>query len=65
MTFSATTDGSVDPAADPVDPITLEVIRHGLVSAANQVDANITRAESSRERAANSYSEMTRDRPSE
>jgi len=26
-----------------VDPITLEVIRHGLVSAASQVDANITR----------------------
>ncbi len=26
-----------------VDPITLEVIRHGLISAANQIDANITR----------------------
>src|ERR1700686_3957142 len=26
-----------------VDPITLEVIYHGLASAANQVDANITR----------------------
>ena len=26
-----------------VDPITLEVIRHGLISATNQIDANITR----------------------
>src|SRR3954464_1266382 len=26
-----------------IDPITLEVIRHGLISAAQQVDANITR----------------------
>ena len=26
-----------------LDPITLEVIRHGLISAANQIDANITR----------------------
>jgi N-methylhydantoinase B len=43
MTFCATTDGPVDSAGDTVDPITLEVIRHGLVSAANQVDANITR----------------------
>lgn len=25
------------------DPITLEVIRHGLISATNQIDANITR----------------------
>src|SRR5258705_8069596 len=31
--------------SDPrsVDPITLEVIRHGLVSITNQIDANITR----------------------
>jgi N-methylhydantoinase B len=26
-----------------VDPITLEVIRHGLVSITDQIDANITR----------------------
>jgi len=26
-----------------IDPITLEVIRHGLVSIANQIDANIKR----------------------
>jgi N-methylhydantoinase B len=39
-----------NPASGPVhlteggiDPITLEVIRHGLISAARQVDANITR----------------------
>ncbi len=31
------------PAADSVDPITLEVIRHGLVSITNQIDANIKR----------------------
>src|SRR5436305_11250352 len=30
-------------AAARVDPITLEVIRHGLVSIANQIDANIKR----------------------
>src|SRR6476659_2045688 len=30
-------------AALTVDPITLEVIRHGLVSIANQIDANIKR----------------------
>jgi N-methylhydantoinase B len=34
---------AVDAAAATVDPITLEVIRHGLISAARQVDANITR----------------------
>src|SRR5471030_798460 len=28
---------------DTVDPITLEVIRHGIVSIADQIDANITR----------------------
>jgi N-methylhydantoinase B len=27
----------------PIDPVTLEVIRHGLVSIANQIDANIKR----------------------
>ena len=26
-----------------IDPITLEVIRHGIVSVANQIDANISR----------------------
>ena len=31
------------PKADHVDPITLEVIRHGLVSVCNQIDANIKR----------------------
>src|SRR5438874_7762805 len=30
-------------SASTVDPITLEVIRHGLVSIANQIDANIKR----------------------
>lgn len=31
------------PANNRVDPITLEVIRHGLVSITDQIDANITR----------------------
>jgi N-methylhydantoinase B len=31
------------PFAGKLDPITLEVIRHGLISIANQIDANITR----------------------
>ena len=43
MTFSATASASVRPTEGGVDPITLEVIRHGLVSAAGQVDANIMR----------------------
>lgn len=30
-------------AALPVDPVTLEVIRYGLVSITNQIDANIKR----------------------
>src|SRR5258706_14716545 len=30
-------------ATDAIDPITLEVIRHGLVSITNQIDANIKR----------------------
>ena len=30
-------------AANSVDPITLEVIRHGIVSITNQIDANISR----------------------
>jgi N-methylhydantoinase B len=34
---------STRPADVELDPITLEVIRHGLISAANQIDANITR----------------------
>ncbi len=32
-----------DTSRPPLDPITLEVIRHGLVSIANQIDANIKR----------------------
>jgi N-methylhydantoinase B len=39
--YSART--SVRPAESIIDPITLEVIRHGLLSAARQIDANITR----------------------
>ena len=34
------------PAASrpsPVDPITLEVIRHGIISICDQIDANMTR----------------------
>ena len=31
------------PQSQPVDPITLEVIRHGIVSINDQIDANITR----------------------
>ena len=36
---------ALDHASEPlvVDPVTLEVIRHGLVSIANQIDANIKR----------------------
>src|SRR6201999_712677 len=33
----------IKPAALELDPITLEVIRHGLVSITNQIDANIKR----------------------
>jgi N-methylhydantoinase B len=33
----------LNPEHRPVDPITLEVIRHGLVSITDQIDANITR----------------------
>jgi N-methylhydantoinase B/oxoprolinase/acetone carboxylase alpha subunit len=37
-------DPAVHPCTDlAVDPITLEVIRHGLVAIANQIDANIKR----------------------
>ena len=32
-----------DVRMNPVDPITLEVIRHGIVSITDQIDANITR----------------------
>jgi N-methylhydantoinase B len=32
-----------EPAVLAIDPVTLEVIRHGLVSIANQIDANIKR----------------------
>lgn len=37
------TASSARPSETSLDPITLEVIRHGLISAANQIDANITR----------------------
>jgi len=33
----------LNPKHRAVDPITLEVIRHGLVSITDQIDANITR----------------------
>jgi N-methylhydantoinase B len=36
-------DTTTHPTAVDVDPITLEVIRHGLVSITNQIDANIKR----------------------
>ena len=36
-------DSTAHPPALAVDPITLEVIRHGLVAIANQIDANIKR----------------------
>ena len=32
-----------DITAADLDPITLEVIRHGVIAIANQIDANITR----------------------
>ena len=32
-----------ETAAHSVDPITLEVIRHGIVSITDQIDANISR----------------------
>jgi N-methylhydantoinase B len=35
--------GSTRPSEAKLDPITIEVIRHGLISATNQIDANITR----------------------
>ena len=43
MTFSANPAPVTSSAQAGIDPITLEVIRHGLISAASQVDANITR----------------------
>jgi N-methylhydantoinase B len=43
MTFSANPAPVISSAQAGIDPITLEVIRHGLISAASQVDANITR----------------------
>src|SRR5215213_4241954 len=36
-------DDTLDSSNATVDPITLEVIRHGLVSITDQIDANITR----------------------
>ncbi len=39
----ATTHAAVTEDASAVDPITLEVIRHGIVSINDQIDANITR----------------------
>jgi N-methylhydantoinase B len=41
--FSNRASGPVHLTEGSVDPITLEVIRHGVISAAKQVDANITR----------------------
>jgi N-methylhydantoinase B len=41
--LNANARGSVEPAVAGIDPITLEVIRHGVICAAQQVDANITR----------------------
>jgi N-methylhydantoinase B len=43
MTLPAAAKSSLRPREDCIDPITLEVIRHGLISAAGQVDANIMR----------------------
>jgi len=48
VTRAATNNGNArmqDVAHSPltIDPITLEVIRHGVVSIANQIDANIKR----------------------
>lgn len=43
MCSSAAASSSARPSEIKLDPITLEVIRHGLISAANQIDANITR----------------------
>src|SRR2546423_1190244 len=34
---------AVHERAEPIDPVTVEVIRHGLVSITNQIDANIKR----------------------
>ena len=39
----ATTEILSDAAPEVIDPITLEVIRHGIVSITDQIDANITR----------------------
>jgi N-methylhydantoinase B len=39
----STAQKAVESAADTVDPITLEVIRHGIVSITDQIDANVTR----------------------
>ncbi|HUZ75327.1 MAG TPA: hydantoinase B/oxoprolinase family protein [Stellaceae bacterium] len=39
----ATTETVTDAAPDAIDPITLAVIRHGIVSITDQIDANITR----------------------
>ncbi len=39
----ATTHAAATEDANAVDPITLEVIRHGIVSINDQIDANITR----------------------
>src|SRR5271157_1755876 len=43
MIFSAMASARIRPVEGSLDPITLEVIRHGLISATSQVDANITR----------------------
>jgi N-methylhydantoinase B len=43
MTSTATASPSVHSVERLVDPVTLEIIQHGLLFAASQVDANITR----------------------
>src|SRR5262249_44378546 len=41
--YAMDTATHLNPKQGAVDPITLEVIRHGLVSITDQIDANITR----------------------
>jgi N-methylhydantoinase B len=36
-------DGQASTATQTIDPITLEIVRHGLVAIPNEIDANITR----------------------
>jgi N-methylhydantoinase B len=37
------TDAVQSQSSEPLDPITIEVLRHGVVAAADQVEANVTR----------------------